>query len=181
MTEKTQTPDNRDPGEKLQSLDWDIQPDRDLWPGISARIRAPERPHAYRRSWFPAAMAASLVVAVTALSFSYFSFQNVRQTNAQIAALAELQKAQIAILEQQHALVRTQFAALLEDTNGALNPVLVSEIKSALADFDRASAEIKNAIAVQPNDPRYASMLMNAYQQEVRLLKKIQSGQALAI
>ncbi|NNC99501.1 MAG: hypothetical protein HKN85_04915 [Gammaproteobacteria bacterium] len=169
---------DQQPGYKLAELNWDLQPARDLWPDISSRIRFADRqlkPSAKikKASWQPFALAASVVFATVSLVFSSMTWQKAQDADKYQAALAVYHAAQIQLIDQQHQMVRAQFSQLLQRDRENLDPAFVTELETLMTNVDLASAEIKKALAAQPNDPDYASMLVRTYQQEVKMLNKV--------
>jgi hypothetical protein len=160
-------------GVKLAKLDWDIPPERDLWPEVSSKIRFADRGRSKRSTWPPLAMAASVVLAIGSLVFSTLSYQMANKNQRQQALMANYQQAQLQLIEQQHQMVRVQFVQLLNDKKDSLNPKFVKEAEMLMLTIDTASAEIKKAMSVQPNDPDYASMLVRTYQREINLLNQV--------
>ncbi len=162
---------------KLSNLEWNIQPDRDLWPDISSRIYFADKTIKSTPVWMPFAMAASLVLATVALVFSSMTYQHSLDANKYQASLAMYQDAQLALIEQQHQMVRVQFSQLLQNKRNSLSPGFVSELETLMLNIDTASIEIKKALILQPNNPNYTSMLVRTYQQEIKFLNTIQSSQ----
>lgn len=174
------SPANSGLPERLAGLEWDVEPDRDLWPDISSRIRFAENRRKKKAVWAPLAVAASLVVAVGSLMFSWMSFQMASDNRQRQAMMVTYQQAQLQLIEQQHKMVRVQFVQLLRDKRELLNPDFITEAELLMANIDQASTEIKKAMTVQPNDPDYASMLVSTYQQEINLLNKIKPRPAVS-
>lgn len=170
---------------ELRELDWDIPPSRDLWPDIHSRIlfadRRAEHAMTKRRVLAPFAIAASTLIAAVSLTFSYMSYQLVQETNRNQQSMALYQQAQLNLIEEQHKLVRVQFVNLLENDSDQLNSDFVVEAKQLMQQIDQASAEIKRAIEQQPNNPDFAAMLANTYQQEVKLLNQVRVKTAVSI
>ena len=164
-----------DLGRRLTELDWDMQPKRDLWPDISSRIHFSDRKikAKARPAWLPFAMAASVVVATVSLVFSTMSLQRSNDADKYATTLAMYQQAQIQLIDQQHQMVRVQFSQLLERERDTLSAGFITEVENLMMTVDQASAEIKKAMAAQPNDPDYASMLVRTYQQELKFLNKV--------
>lgn len=190
---------NRQNDNLLDSLNWDIEPERDLWPEISAKlekqtsataIQAPidETPLASNGAqvstlhrWMPAAMAACLMIAVGSMWLSYYSMnRNSEYMELQATLLMQHQET-IRAIEAQHQEVKTRLVALLENEADVLDPILVSEAQSILDTTESASAEIKRAIENAPNKQAYLNMLVKTYQRETDLLKRIKLGQELSI
>lgn len=167
----------------LRALDWDIQPERDLWPDISSQIRFSTKAKPRRSSlkWAPIAVAACMLFAFGALILSSMSYQRTQQTYAMQASYIEYQKSQIDLIEQQHKLVRAQFLSLLDGQFGDINPSTVTEVEAILMTIDSASAELKQAILSQPTNSNYSSMLARTYQGELKLLNKFKSKNGMSI
>ena len=167
--------DKLDLAEQISELDWDIQPSKDLWPDISSTIRFADKHRRKKSLWVPMAVAASMVLAIGALMFSWMSFQMASDNRHQQALMVTYQQAQLDLIEQQHKMVRVQFVQLLKDKRNLLNPDFVSEAQTLMLNIDQASLEIKKAMSVQPNSPNYTSMLVGTYQQEIKLLNQIKA------
>jgi hypothetical protein len=182
----------------LDELNWDIAPQRDLWPYVHSNIRFAGKPDQatdyeplknqinsgssmIRRLWMPMSMAACMMLAFGALIMSSMSFQRAQDTYQLQASYIEYQKSQISLIEQQHKHVRAQFTALLNGELGSINPTTVAEVQSVLMTIDNASLELKEAILLQPTNTNYASMLARTYQQELKLLNKFKTVNGMSI
>lgn len=186
----------------LDELDWDIQPERDLWPDVESNIRFSGKPESRSEitstdlpenvvgnnvavmsrfnKYVPMSVAACLMLAVGAFVMSTLSFQQAQKTYDLQASYIEYQKSQISLIEQQHQQVRAQFTALLSGDMGNLNPSSVAEITAVLMTIDEASAELKKAILTQPMNANYSSMLARTYQKELKLLNKFKTANGLS-
>lgn len=179
MTEKTKG--------LLDTLNWNMEPDRDLWPDIAARIDEDSR-YAYATpiikkspTWMPIAMAACLVLAIGSVSMSYYSMQrNTQYLELQATVLMQHQET-IRSIEAQHQDVKLRLTALLSNPNGNLDPTLVAEANKILATTSTASDQIKRAIENSPDKQAYLAMLVKTYQRETELLNRIKLGQELSI
>jgi hypothetical protein len=178
----------------LDHLNWDIQPERDLWPDVHSNIRFAGKPKqdvkpstlqtrksAAQRLWMPMSMAACMMLALGAFIMSRMSFQRAQDTYQLQASYIDYQKSQISLIEQQHAHVRAQFTTLLSGELGTINPTTVAEVQAVLLTIDSASLELKNAILAQPTNANYASMLARTYQQELKLLNKFKTENGMSI
>ncbi len=179
---------NDRPKNTLKDLDWDIQPDRDLWADIDSNIRFSGKPKretddsiavteqpAKRRPWAPIAIAACSVLAVVSVVMSGMSLQRANQTYELQAKMVEYQQSHIALMEQQHKAVRSQFVSFIENQNSPLHPAAAQELRATLATFDKASMQLKEALIAQPTNTRYATTLAETYHQEAELLNKIKA------
>jgi hypothetical protein len=165
----------------LMTLDWDVQPDRDLWADISSRIRFAGKPKTKQYNWAPAAVAACMLFAFGALILSSMSFKRSQQTYAMQASYIDYQKSQINLIEQQHKHVRAQFISLLSGQHGSIDPETVAEVQAVLMTIDSASVELKQAILAQPLNTNYSTKLARTYQDELKLLNKFQSKSGTSI
>ena len=163
----------------LPDLDWNIEPDRDLWPGVQASIRFSGK--AKRSYWVPASIAACLVMAMGAFIMSSLSFQRAQQSYDLQASYVEYQKSQIKLIETQHRLVRAQFTSLLNGELGEIDPSSVAEVRAVLATIDEASLQLKEAILAQPLNANYSTMLARTYQEELKFLNKFKTANGLSI
>lgn len=178
--------DDKQLNQALMALDWEIEPERDLWPDISSRIRFAERANksstpSTKQYWAPAAIAASMLFALGALVFSSMSYTTSQQAYEMQANYIEYQKLQISLIEQQHKKVRAEFVALLSGQYGEVDPNTVAEVQAVLMTIDSASAELKQAILAQPLNSHYSTMLARTYQEELKLLNKLKSKNGTSI
>jgi len=169
----------------LDKLDWDIQPPRDLWPEIQAKISLADNQIAgtpkIKHGWMPLAMAACLMLTVGSLSLSFYALnQNTQQLQMQTALLLQQQDA-IRSIELQHEAVKSQLVGLLQNSSNELSPTLVADANNILNTTEMAAEQLKRAIADDPNQDEYLKKLAETYRQEAELLNRIKSGQELAI
>ena len=183
MSEKIIQLDDERLSKELAELEWEVEPQRDLWPEIEARIQFSDRAKSKRRSrnWAPFAVAASVTLAVVSVMFSSFTVMNTQRIAQTQEAMMLYQQAQLDLIEEQHQMVRVQFVQILQQGGSSLNPAFVDEIQQVMSDVDSAAEQIKEAMKTQPNNPDYASMLVSTYQHELKLLNRIKSRQGLSI
>ena len=151
-----------------ERLPRDIAPDRDLWPGIAARIG---RKRHHRPLW-AYGLAASLFVAVGAAS-AWFGLA--RQTPATGAApqLAAAPSADAAYFAQ-----RAAYAENTVQTAPNLAPATREVILKNLRVIEGSMQQIEQALEQDPNNPRLRALLYDLYQNEARLLAATQQIQA---
>ncbi len=179
---------NKKPNNTLGDLDWDIQPERDLWADIDSNIRFSGKPQridesqprnstdkAARKTWLPLGVAACAVMAVMSVVMSGMSLQRANQTYELQAKMVEYQQSHITLMEQQHKAVRAQFVSFIENQSMPLNAQAAQELRTTLATFDKASSQLKEALIAQPTNTGYAATLAATYQQEAELLNKIKA------
>jgi len=179
-----QTTENNQVSRALAGLNWEIEPKRDLWPDISSKIRFANRGKKTpaKSIWMPLTLAASIAVAAASLFFAGLNYQ--KAEDAQIYQ-AEMEnrylESHLALIEQQHQMVRAQLASFLQNNSESADSNFTMEIQALMKNVDQASIEIKNAIRVQPNNPDYTSMLMRTYQQEMKILNLILSNRVIPV
>jgi negative regulator of sigma E activity len=139
---------------QLRALRQDTPPSRDLWPDLAARLAAtPQQAVAPpRRRMTPFALAASVLLAVT--------------------VTWQLQKA-----PQGDALIQREAAALTRDYTGALAQLdtqvqTAPEIAPALHALDESAAQIRHAIATEPNAHFLLNQLRRTYARRLALTQR---------
>jgi anti-sigma factor RsiW len=177
--------------EEARALPREIQPPRDLWAGIEARIdakrviafpKAPaapaERP-AQRPWWLRAPMLAAAAV-VLMLCSSVATALLLRQPGgapvAMPAAGTEAAPAYTALAAFEPAEVEFQraiddLAAVLEAGRDVLDPATIEVIETNLRIIDQAIAESRAALERDPNNRELANLLSAIYHRKVDLLK----------
>ena len=183
----------RDPLDKaLALLSRDVQPNRDLWAGISAEIgtssvlttAAPRRFNAEPRSWMR--LAAGIVLIVGSSLTTYFVVHGSMQQQvlqAQKAATDQLQLAP-ALPAMPASFAGEAMGAGYVDARAALDkefqeriatlpPVTRAKLERDLADLRRAAADIAATLARHPSDPLLQELLLSTYQSELGLLGSV--------
>ncbi|MCU0252578.1 MAG: hypothetical protein MUE61_20500 [Vicinamibacterales bacterium] len=172
----TQPMDDRRVDAALAAVARDVEPSRDLWPGIESRLE--ERATRPRRAWaWQAAAAAILVVAsslVTAIIMS--------RGPAPVAHRPVPESAPVAMpvafgpsfsLNGEYAAARAQLAAELERRVATMPPSARQKLEANLAEMRRAAEEINAALARQPGDPLLQELLLSTYQEELGVLASV--------
>ena len=176
---------DRELNSEIARLDWELQPEKDLWPGIRQSISQPKPVPAgvvkleFRR-WIPYATAASLLLGFAVLMLSLPNFQQMQLNQRHQAAIAHYQESHLLLIEQQHGWIRNQLQDLVERNQNQLSPTFIEEAETLMANVDRAANEIKMAISAQPNSPAYTSMLVRTYQQELKLFNRVKATPGLS-
>ena len=156
--------------EKLQKsvdrLARDIAPDRDLWPGIAARIG---RKRSGRPLW-AYGLAASLFLAVGAGSLWLGLVQRGPGSAPQLAATPSPEAAYFA--------QRAAFAENTVESAPNLTPATRAVILKNLQVIEGSMQQIEQALEQDPNNPRLRALLYDLYQNEARLLAATQQIQA---
>jgi hypothetical protein len=159
--------------EKLDSaikrLPREVQPDRDLWPGIDARLK-PRR--AVRPLW-SYGMAASLLVAVAAGGLWAGLTHQKAGTPQEIVATGPTDSVNDGYFAQ-----RAAYAESSVQNAQDLNPATRQVILKNLRIIEGSMQDIQHALDKDPNNPRLRALLFDLYQNEARLLAVTQQAQA---
>lgn len=152
----------------LAGLPREIEPSRDLWPAIAARIVAHERAAPLRR-WWPLGAGLAAAVAVTAVAVVLKVQPGVPERPTVVAGEAAgsivvpldpgLQLAGESILD-----------ALSEPGSGTLSPEAVELVRENLLIIDQALREIARALELDPDNPRLQRQLLDAYYGQARVV-----------
>ncbi|MEO2176644.1 MAG: hypothetical protein ABGY96_21410 [bacterium] len=152
---------------EIRNLDREIQPGRDLWPGIERNIsQMPQRKGTlWPGNWMPYAVAASLIIAVSSL---VVNLVGPGQPGA------ELVTANYAIdsMQKGYLKVRNPLVEQFAETNKSLSPDTLDDLYRNIEIIENARLEIEAQVRKNPEDPRLVEMLMRVHQQELELLKQ---------
>ena len=160
----------------LHSLPRGIDPERDLWADIEARLE----PRSSRRATVWALQAAAAVVLVAASSLITASL--VHRENAPAAKAGAPAAAVPAIpvglgqargLDAGYETARRQLAADLERRLASMPPSARQKLEDDLAAMRRAAERISAALARQPGDPLLEELLLSTYQSELGVLASV--------
>lgn len=167
---------------RARRLPADLPPGRDLWPEIRARIeehRAPEaaREPGGRHAWTPAALAASVVVAVGVVALLRAPGPGTPETAAD--AGGAVPAATPASFGPTHRLgpkyedARASLAKDVEARLAELPPETREAVARNLEAIRAAVAEINLALGDDPGNVFLQQLLMDAYQDELAVLAKL--------
>lgn len=150
---------------RLRQLPRDVEPSRDLWAGIAARIDAPAPRRAPRVWWLPLAMAASVLVA----SGIGWRLSAPVSTSAPTAA-ADLtghlvaREARVMTIEYESALRQFRGAPLSDSVAGSLHTL------------DASAEQIRQAIATDPQSVYLLQQLRKTYSRRLALTQRAVIG-----
>jgi len=160
----------------LDALPRSVEPERDLWPAIEARLEPREQRAGHRWLW-PAAAAALLVVGSSLITATLL-----RDDEPLVAqrtpADGQLGYASAAFgpgqtLDPAYETARQDLARTLSARIDRLPPDARRQVEKNLAVIRRASAEINAALEQSPGDPLLEELLLNAYQDELAVLASV--------
>jgi hypothetical protein len=160
----------------LDALPRSVEPGRDLWPAIEARLE-PRDLRAGRRWLWPAAAAALLVVGSSLITATLLRDDEPLVAQRPPAA-AQVGYANAAFgpgqtLDPAYETARQDLARTLSARIDRLPPDARRQVEKNLAEIRRASAEINAALELSPGDPLLEELLLNAYQDELAVLASV--------
>ena len=153
----------------IKQLPREVQPDRDLWPGIEARLKA-------RRATQPLwtySLAASLLLAVATGALWIGLGAHKAGTPQEIVATGPTNSATDAYFAQ-----RAAYAEQSVQTATNLAPATRAVILKNLRIIEGSMQDMRAALDKDPNNPRLRALLFDLYQNEARLLAATQQAQA---
>ncbi len=159
----TKDPDDLKLARAIRNLDREIQPQRDLWPGVERRIvDYPRRKRpGWMDEWMPWGVAASLVVALSSLMISIMSDGPTVEAPGPLDAV-----------EAEYMRVRDPLVEQFTETNKSLDPQTLEELYRNIAIMEQARREIEAQLRENPGNPRLLEMLMSVHEQELELLRE---------
>ena len=146
---------------QLRQLPREIEPAHDLWPGIAAGI---EKRRA-RKPWrwtFALAMAASLVLAIGV----WMRLAPLHREAAPADLTAEV------VRKEAHSMTR-QYQAALRELSAAPVP---ADLKPSLHTLDQSAAQIRQAIAADPDSVFLLHQLQKTYSRRLALTQRAIAG-----
>jgi hypothetical protein len=197
MTHDEQTPGQDDAklDARLRGLPLEIEPERDLWTGIAARLEtgaAPMAVPARRPAWiWQAAAAVILVAGSSLLTASLLDRKAPAEQSASRPAVAPAASGQapatgtegaVAMpaafgpsgkLDNEYLAARQQLTRMLDERIAALPPSARAKLEFNLGEMRRAADEINAALAAQPGDPLLEELLLKTYQDELAVLSNV--------
>lgn len=142
---------------RLRQLPREIEPGRDLWPGIAARLPARRKP---RRWPTLLALAACLCLAVGAAVY-------LRPAAAPSPGLEQ------ALVQREAEALTREYEAALAEMAGLPVP---EPLAPALATLDASAEEIRGALAEQPGSTRLLDQLKRTYTRRLALTQRAVLG-----
>jgi hypothetical protein len=146
---------------QLRQLPRELEPTRDLWPGINAGIQT-RRSRTPRRWLLPMAMAASLLLTVGIWT---------RVAPVQRETSAPDLTAQL-VRKEAHAMTR-EYQAALRELHGAPVPAALAP---SIQTLDNSAAKIRQAIAADPDSVYLLQQLHKTYSRRLALTQRAVTG-----
>ncbi len=166
--------------DRAAALPRSIEPARDLWRGIEARIEAVEAGgeragrarRRYRIAW-AAGIAAVVIAAASIATMAIIGIGRTRTAPGMTATPAAMKVS--TELAQAHAAfetARVQLIAALEARRGSLSPQTLEVVDHNLGIIDEAIANIRAAMETDPGNTELPALLVAIYRQEIDLLRQ---------
>ena len=147
----------------LNDLPRGIDPARDLWPGVDARIAAPAR-----RRRVPATAIAAGVAALATLTVFVAAPPEREGSGSGVRLERAYQQVDVAYRPLREASLQRYRAGAQQ-----LDPQLRRVIDVNLAVIDGALAEIRAALAGRPDDAALRQMLQQTYEQQLAIIDAV--------
>lgn len=178
------TPDELDPAAvarlraAVQRLPEEVEPERDLWPDIRARIDqgriqalpgASGAPVARALPWYaqPRRLAAAAVLLVS-LTASATYWMTSTTPSVDTGADSTMALASFASYERSAA----ELSATLDARRAKLDPATLAVLERTLRTIDGAIAEAREALATDPTNTAVQAFVATAYRQKIDFLRR---------
>ena len=158
-----------------------VEPARDLWPDIAARLDRPSKVVQGRfaptsRRWMAVAAAAALSIGALVVAYTmgrHHADPMVARASATPAAVpASLAAPSSASVEAQFREARSELLAALEQRRDFLSDETLQVVHDNLDVIDQAIYRISAALDSDPDNSMLRSQLTWAYQQQIQLLQR---------
>jgi hypothetical protein len=158
----------------LRGLRQDIEPGRDLWPGIAARLEAlPRQParagHASRPGWlWPVATAATVLLAV-GVAWQFKPAEPAMATGQGLAQTATASASRATLVQREAEGLTVQYHAAMREI--APQPVPAGW-QPGLDALDRSALEIRGALQHDPDSRLLLQRLRDTYTRRLALARR---------
>jgi anti-sigma factor RsiW len=140
----------------IARLPAEIEPQRDVWPDIEARLPPSGRP---ARRW----LAAAAVITLLAIGGT---------VAAGLLSPGPTPPDGLAIMETEYSTAALELLTTVEAREEALAPGVVRVVEQNLEITDQAISELRDALRQRPGDPGLALMLRAAWEKKLDLLRR---------
>jgi hypothetical protein len=151
---------------EIRNLNPEMSPERNLWTGIERRIQDyPQKQKRTSRDWIPYGVAASLVIAVSALVL------NMLQLNSTELQLVSTDRS-FDLMQAEYVHLQNPLVQKFSEVNKELDEQTLSDIYRNLEIMEQARRDIEAQVRQNPENRRLVEMLMRIHEQELELLKQ---------
>lgn len=165
---------------KARELGTEVQPERDLWPGIAAAIAAPGRGSGRYRPRLVAQAAAVLLLAGGSSAVTWLVMQDEAAPVTVAGQPASLDFEPVSgSFGSEYSLgpdftdARNMLVSKLDAELERLPPETRAEVVENIATIRRAIADINRALADEPDNVLLQDLLMSAYSEELKVMRKV--------
>jgi hypothetical protein len=163
--------------ERVAALSRSLEPSRDLWPGIAARISA-EKVVRGRFGGRALLAAAATVVVISSVVTAYFIGRSQAVVTVETATVAESGPSEVLLASfeglgvDNYLATRTELLDALESRRHELSPETMDVVMENLLLIDRAMNRIAEALGEDPENEFLMKQLAGAYRRQIDLLQR---------
>ncbi|MCH7742315.1 MAG: hypothetical protein IIB71_06585 [Proteobacteria bacterium] len=151
---------------EIRNLDAEMSPERNLWAGIERQIQDyPQKRKKAYLNWVPYGVAASLVIAVSALVL------NLAQMNLVEPRFVSSDHS-IDLMQAEYIQVRNPLVQKFSEVNRELDDQTLEDLYRNLEIMAQARQELEVQVRRNPENRRLVEMLMRIHEQELELLRQ---------
>ena len=166
---------------KAAELPKDVEPSRDLWPGIAARLGEAPRDSTGKALRWPMALAAGFLVASVSALLTWSLMRapepavvaNIPPVQAAVADIVPVSYGPNSGLTAQELMARDELVVRFREKFTTLRPETRDAIVKNLAIMQAAADEIDAALAKDPASGMLKGMLVGTYKQELQLYSTV--------
>jgi hypothetical protein len=151
---------------QLPQLPREMEPSRDLWPGIAARLQPPVARRHAGLAW-GLALAASVLVAIVGWRLTTAPAANAP------APLAAQSDPAVHVVQAEERAITLEYRATLAGYEQLQMP---AEIQPGLDVLDASARDIRSALAAHPDSPRLLQQLQRTYSRRLELTHRAVAG-----
>lgn len=165
------------------ALPRELRPERDLWPGIEARLSARPALLRPRPAWRPAALAAAAAVLVALSSAVTWRLASRRERPEQVVVgsgvAATLRPAvagdtpDLLDAERGYARATSDLLAALAARRGSLPTETLDAVERNMKVIDEALASLRVALASDPGNPELTQLLAATHKRKLDTLRRV--------
>jgi len=153
------------------ALPREMEPRRDLWPGIAARIAGRASGVRPARWWRPVALAAAAAVVVALVA--QLPRRGTGPEVVPVPAAAHSPADPLKGMEADYERAVATLLAALEQRRGSLSPETMASVERNLAIIDEAMAEVREALRQDPRSPELRHMLVSTHRKKLDVLRQV--------
>lgn len=157
---------------RLSELPAEVAPARDLWPDIARRLEV-------RRTgrWMPLAAAASVVISVAAVWFTWQVFEQQRHDAAALMAARQM----LEQIQQPYLPARATYATQWPALRAQLDLETAAVVEDNLEIIRKANTELTQALERNPHSPVLQQLLRRTLAQELDVYQRVAAAGRSAI